>query len=101
MAVNVIKWKSDSPVSITHVVWKLGGTLTGIKTMHVQWDEFLQYVGCFVRLARLKLPHKVFMFYSSTSTLAKINTFSYVEEYEFKKSLNSMRWFPILLLQGM
>ena len=41
MTVNVIKWKSAVPVSITHVVWKHQGTLANIKSMHIRRDGSL------------------------------------------------------------
>ena len=88
MTVNVIKWKSDSPVSIKHVVW---GTsrhiIVSIKSMHLGWDGILLHVGYFIKLVRLQLSLKVFMFWSSTSTLKspKIGTFSYGEECELEK----------------
>ena len=41
MTVNVIKWKSDSVVSITHAVCKLRGKLVSIKSMHLECDRLL------------------------------------------------------------
>ena len=41
MTVNVIKLKSDSPVSITQVLWKLLGVSDRIKSMHVGLFGFL------------------------------------------------------------
>ena len=41
MTVNAIKWKSDSPDSITHVVRKLRGTSVSIKSMHLGCDGIL------------------------------------------------------------
>ena len=38
MTVNTIKWKSDSPVSIAHVVSKLQGTLVSITSMDLGYD---------------------------------------------------------------
>ena len=39
--VSVIKWKSDSPVSITEVFWNVRGTLVRIKSMRVGLSRFL------------------------------------------------------------
>ena len=38
--IKIIKWKSDSPVSITHVVSKLPDTLVNIKSTHMGGDDF-------------------------------------------------------------
>ena len=40
MTFKVIKWKSDSPVYITHVVRKLRGTLVNIKS-HLGCNGYL------------------------------------------------------------
>ena len=41
MTVNVIKWKSDRPVSITQVIWKFLGVFDRIKPIHVGLFGFL------------------------------------------------------------
>lgn len=39
--IAVIKWKSHSSVSKTHISWKLSSTLIKIKSMDVELSELL------------------------------------------------------------
>ena len=50
--VKVVKWKSDSPVSVTNVPWKLRGILVEIKSIHAgfqssynMWVALLGFLG--------------------------------------------------------
>ena len=43
---TVILWKSDNPVSITHVLWKDWGFLVKIKSIQLGFSGFLKHVGC-------------------------------------------------------
>ena len=50
----IILWKSDNPVSITHLVSKELGLFVRIKSMQLGFSGFLKHVGCLMRLYKFR-----------------------------------------------
>ena len=87
--VNVITWKSDSPVSTIHVLWNVRRTLVRIRSMRVRsirifvtcWQFYEIYKSiCFTKSFHMRLTYPTLKF-------GEFNIFSYFEECKSKKWL--------------
>ena len=87
--VNVITWKSDSPVSTIQILWNVRRTLVRIRSMHVrsirifvtcwQFCEIYNSI-CFTKRFHMSLTYPTLKF-------SEFNIFSYFEECKSKKWL--------------
>ena len=71
---EVVKWKSDSPASNTHLLWKLQGALVNKKSYKLDYQSSYNMLA--VKLLRLQLSQKHFICFSSISAWKSPKPFS-------------------------